>query len=94
MHAPDHPAKRQRQPMTPAERQRKKRKLDSGGYERVMTRYSSTVTEALYWQAIDAGMTEEEATAVSTDKAKIAEGLSSNHEQWAINYLTERAKRA
>ena len=63
--------------MTPAERQRKKRKLDSAGFERVTTHYSPTVTEALYWQAIDAKMTEEEAIAASTDKAKIAEGLAS-----------------
>ena len=56
--------------------------------------YSPTVTEALYWQAIDAKMSEEEAIAASTNKAKIAEGLANNHEHWAATYLTERAKRA
>ncbi len=71
-------------------RQRKKRKLDSGGFERVTTRYSPTVVAALFWQAIDAKMSEEEATAASTNKAKIAEGLAGVHEQWAARYLKER----
>ena len=71
-------------------RQRKKRKLDSNCFERVKISYSPLVTEALYWQAIDAAMTETEATAASTDKAKVAEGLAGVHEQWAARYLKER----
>ena len=81
-------------PMTPAERQRKKRKLDSGGFEHVNSRYSPNVTAALYFQALDARLSEKKAVAASTDKAKIAEGLADIHGQWAITHLTERAKRA
>jgi hypothetical protein len=72
------------------ERQRRKRKLDNNGFDRVNTSYSPTVTKALYLQALDAGMAEKEATAASTDKAKIAEGLASIHEQWAARYIKER----
>jgi hypothetical protein len=60
-----------RMPMTPAERQRKKRKLDSGGFEHVNSRYSPNVTAALYFQALDARLSEKKAVAASTDKARL-----------------------
>jgi hypothetical protein len=72
------------------ERQRRKRKLDRDGFERVTIRYSETVIAALYWQSIDAGLSEAEAAAASTDKAKIAEGLANVHEEWAARYMRER----
>ena len=52
------------------------------------------MTAALYFQALDARLSEKKAVAASTDKAKIAEGLADIHGQWAITHLTERAKRA
>ena len=82
-----------KKPMTVAERQRKRRKRVSGGFERFTILYSETVTAALYWQAIDAKMSEAAATAASTDKAKIAEGVANVIEHWAATYLSERAKR-
>jgi hypothetical protein len=72
------------------ERQRRKRKRDGDGSGRVTIRYSETVTEALYWQSIDAGLSEAEAIVASTDKAKIAEGLANVHEIWAASYLKAR----
>jgi hypothetical protein len=74
------------------QRQRRKRRLDNGGFERVTIRYSETVTHALYWQSIDAGLSEAEAIGASTDKARIAENLAAVHEEWAASYIRERDK--